>query len=271
VKNSVRRAVFSAFLKLMRPAVRMLLRCGVTWKEASELIKIALVDVASEDLGKHGRPANTSRIALITGMSRREVKRLRDRAANAELLGDAKALGTVNHASRVLSGWHQHRDFLTASGKPRLLSLRGPRSFETLAKRFAPDIPSTVVLKELKSAGAVRETDGGKLRAVERYYMPVLLAPAAIARSGEVLGDFGDTVVHNLFAQQKPTRFEARATNRHIPRRLERAFQRFLEQHAIGFLAEADAWLTAHEAEDPPELAGRLGVGVYMIRHDADD
>ena len=54
VKKSVRRVVFSAFLTLMRPAARMLLRCGVTWKEASELIKMALVAVASEDLGKHG-------------------------------------------------------------------------------------------------------------------------------------------------------------------------------------------------------------------------
>lgn len=267
MKTDIKKVVFSAFLMLMRPVARLLLRCGVTWKESAELVKMALVDVAADEFGKHGRPASTSRIALATGLGRREVKRVRDLLATPTSPRSSHALKTVNHASRILSGWYQDAEF-SARGKPRLLHRDGASGFEGLAKRYAPDIPATAILRELKSVGAVRETPTGRLRATERYYMPTSLATESIARSGSVLTDFSSTVVHNLFADAKPTRFEARATNLHVKRSVARAFQAYLERHAMAFLEEADAWLTDREAPGQEESVIRLGVGVYMIRDD---
>lgn len=267
MNDKTKDSVFAAFLMLMRPAARLLLRCGVSWKEAAELTKMAFVEAAADEFGKHGRPANSSRIALVTGLGRREVKRLRDLIESPAPLDTDSALNTVNQASRLLSGWHQDPDFSTAPGKPKLLAPRGKGSFEALAKRYAPDIPPTVILKELKDVGAIRETAAGRLRALARYYMPSESALESMVRSGSVLADFSTTVVHNLFSGDKPTRFEGRATSLRVKRRAERAFQQYLEREAMAFLEDADAWLTAHEvAADDEEPGTRLGVGVYMIR-----
>jgi len=251
----------------MRPIARLLLRCGMTWKEIAELTKMALVDVAVEEFGKHGRPASSSRIALATGLGRREVKRLRDLLAAPSATTESEALATVNLASRLLSGWHQDPDYTAPGGAPRLLAPQGERGFEGLARRYAPDIPATAILRELKAVGAVRETPAGKLRVLERYYMPTQLATEAVVRSGAVLTDFSATVVHNLLAGEKPTRFEARATNLRVKRAAARTFQAYLERHALEFLEEADDWLSEREAGDD-ESSTRLGVGVYMIRED---
>src|SRR4029079_8584536 len=78
-QDKLRQAAVSAFAVAMRPLARILLRCGVTWKEIAELLKVVYVDVASEDYAKRGRPANASRVAILTGLSRREVRGARDR------------------------------------------------------------------------------------------------------------------------------------------------------------------------------------------------
>jgi hypothetical protein len=266
VKNRDKKIVFAAVLTFMRPAARLLLRCGVTWKELAELMKMALIGVAAEEFGKHGRPANTSRIALATGLGRREVKRVRDLLAGPSPAVGSKALETVNVASRILSAWHQDSDYTTAGGHPRLLGADGSRGFEGLARRYAPDIPVTAILKELIEVGAVRETATGRLRALQRYYMPTQLATERIVRSGAVLGDFSSTVVHNLFAGEQPTRFEARAVNLRVKRGSAKAFQTYLERNAMDFLESADAWLTGRETDDEDDAAMKLGVGIYMIR-----
>ena len=263
----IRRAAFSAFALCFRPLARMLLRCGVTWKEAAELMKIAYVDVATAEYGKHGRPANASRVAILTGLGRREVKRVRDLGVAAH--GSPVApLAKISHASRVLSAWHQDPDFVDAKGGPRLLDVAGERGFTGLAKRYAPDIPSTAMLKELQAVGAVATTPGGRVRAKMRFYRPAALDADALIRSGDVLRDVGGTVAENLFGEEPRTRFEGRATNVRVPRSARRAFREFVEQRGMALLEDADGWLTKHEAKSSADKTGRLGLGVYLIQDD---
>jgi hypothetical protein len=256
---------------LLKPLVRLLLRCGVTWKELAELAKLVYVEVAAADFGKHGRPTNASRIAILTGLSRREVKRARDALGEYEEVG-FMAVERINHASRVLSGWYQDVDFRSAaSRKPRLLALEGDRSFETLSKRYAPDIPPTAMLKELKSVGAIRITPEGKVRALARYFMPMSLDPDAVVRAGSVLGDFAANVVYNrLRTEDEQSRFEGRATNMRVRRVARKAFAKYLEGRGMAFLEDIDAWLSAHEAKNAGEKTDRIGVGVYLIMDDEE-
>lgn len=268
-QDKLRQAAFSAFAVAMRPLARILLRCGVTWKEIAELLKVVYVDVASEDYGKRGRPANASRVAILTGLSRRDVKRARDRLASAA--PDALApLAKMNHASRVLTGWFQDPDFLDAKGKPRLLELAGERGFEGLAKRYAQDIPSTAMLKELKTVGAVATTPQGRLRAKLRYYSPAAPDDEAVLRSGSVLEDLGATVAENLARAEERTRFEGRATNAKIARGARRKFRDYIESRGMAFLEDIDRWLSRHESTDPEEKSVRLGIGVYQIQDDGE-
>lgn len=265
--EKLKRAALASFRMLARPVVSLMLRCGVTWKEMSELLRLVYVEVASEDYGAHGRPANLSRVAILTDMSRRDVRRARE-LLSQESGDELDALLRMSRATQVLTGWYEDRDYLDAKGRPRLLMAEGADGIEGLLKRYAPDIPPTALLKELKRVGAIRETPSGRLRPVSRAFIPSPVAPDAVVRAGEVIGDLSRTIAHNLVRPDQAARFERRATSRSVVRVSRRAFDRYLESRGMEFLEDADAWLSDHETDDADKRMIRLGVGVYLITED---
>lgn len=251
---------------LLRPIARLLLKSGVTWKEFAALAKRAFVDVATDYFGKRGRPTNVSRVAMLTGMTRLEVRRLR---ALTQADPDAPA-GYMSKASRVLSGWHQDPDFVDAEGGPLLLSQEGEgKSFVQLARRYGGDIPPVAVLKELQASGAVVKMPDGRLRAAMRDYLPLPMDPAQIRLWASALTDLGATLEYNLSrAPARPARFERRALNVRVAAQALPAFREFLEREGQAFLERVDDWLTAHAESPSPSRDGvpmRLGCGLYHI------
>ena len=250
----------------MRPIARLLIRGGVPFKDFVDLAKEAYVEVAGRDYGLRGRQTNTARVAILTGLSRKEVTRVR-KALAAERTEETG--GYANHASRVLAGWHQDEDFLDVGGKPLPLNADDTApSMDELLRRYGGDMPAGALLTELKHVDAVRSDEQGRLVANKRYYMPTHLEPSAIDRSGSVIADLAATVTHNLYrGDDVPSRFEGRATNLRVKRKALEAFSRLVEEEGEKLLYAMDDWLTRHEVgEDEPESAGiRLGVGVYLI------
>jgi hypothetical protein len=261
------RPIITACRLWLRPIARWLLRSGVTWKEFAELSREVFVDTATDEFGIRGRPTNVSRVALLTGLARREVRRVQ---ALVRQPRTTSAEDSLNHATRVLSGWHLDADFLEPDGRPRELPASGPApSFEVLLKRYAGDIPTTALVKELVRSRSIEKLPGGTYRVLRRYYMTRQMDGRAVERSGSVLADLATTIEHNLSrGERDPSRFEGRAQNRHVDPRHLPAFRAFVEREAQGMLERVDDWLATHEAESAAGAASlRLGVGVYAI-HD---
>lgn len=174
----------------------------------------------------------------------------------------------MNHATRVLTGWYTDAEFLGDDGAPMALSANGPgASFESLCKRYASDVPSTAMLKELKHVGAVIDGPSANLIVQTRYYMPLQADPEQVLSSGSVLQDLGNTVAHNLFRKHDdPARFERRATNTRVLPAAVPHFQAFLEDEGQAFLERIDQWLSEHDMDDNCTDEGvRLGLGAYWI------
>jgi Family of unknown function (DUF6502) len=265
--DNLKLPVLMACRQLLRPIVRFLIKCGVSWREFSEVAKTAYVEVATAEFGIRGRPTNSSKVAILTGLGRREVARQREMLAETE----QREPTYLNSATRVLSGWHQDADYLDDDGRPREIPAVGtPPSFEDLCRRYGGDIPYSALLKELRAVGAVSRGDDSRLSAQSRVYIPLQVDPAKVLRAGSVLQDIGATVVHDLTVTPKQAlRFERRATNDRIAARHEAAFRAFLEAEGQGFLERADEWLTRHEATEQEIANGealRLGVGVYHLQ-----
>lgn len=247
---------------LLEPLIRLLIKSGVTWKEFSDLAKVKYVQVATEDFGIKGRPTNASRVAILTGLDRRDVSRLRDALAAEQ----PELRGYTSKATQVLSGWYHDAEFAGAEARPRALPLEGETgSFTALVRRYAPGIPPVAMIKELKAAAAVEELDDGSLRALKREYIPQQLDEAKIRLFGSIVHDLGTTLEHNLTRPASlPARFERRAVSMRVDPRVLPQFRALLESEGQAFLERVDDWLTAHEvAPDAPAL--RLGVGVYHI------
>lgn len=247
---------------VLEPVIRLMLRVGITWKEFSELSKAKFVEVATADFGIRGRPTNISRVAILTGLDRRDVKKLRV----AEPTPAAK--GYQSRASQILDAWHHDADFLTVDGKPALLAAEGEGpTFAELVRRYAPALPATALLKELKAAAAVEQLGDGRVRALTRVYVPKDVSAERLKLWSSVLADIANTIEHNLSREQDaPARFERRAVNLRVDRTALPEFRRLVEAEGQAFLERLDDWLSAHQvAADGPDDGIRLGVGLYHI------
>ena len=264
VETEDTRAIHQSCRTLLRPIVHLLLRCGMTWKEFSDLSKRVFVEVATDEFGVRGRPTNVSRVSILTGIARREVARLR----KAEAASDATPGDRTSDATRVLSGWHQDPDYAGPGGAPLALAERGPSpSFETLFRRYGGDTPFQTLLKELKSAGSVTADTQGLLRAARRYHMPAAMSEENIRLFGTNLFDHARTLERNVAGRKDARRFEGYASEERIRAADAALFREFVEDRGQRFLEEIDAWLHRHRAPDnePGVQPVRLGVGVYAI------
>jgi hypothetical protein len=267
----IKRHVLAACRHLLAPIVRLLLRSGVTWGEFAELSKEVFVDVARRDYGIQGRPTNNSRVAMITGLSRREVTRVRD-----VLIGEAQAPEPQSsRVAQVLSGWHVDPEFLDDDGQPMVLPANGERSIDALLKRYAGDLPHGAFLKELQQLGLVEKSANDGFRVLARDYLRGPADPDIVRQLGVALHDHGATLVHNVnIEREEPARFEGMASTPRLAPRYARAFGKFAQERGQAFLEEIDAWLVRHEVKGSDEQEGdnhgvRVGMGVYLIRDDA--
>lgn len=263
----VKSQVLKAFRHLLRPIVRVLLRNGVTWKEFADLGKEVFVDVARNDYGIDGRPTNVARVALMTGLRRHEVTRIKNVLAGDE---DAEE-PAPNRISQILTAWHVDPDFVAADGTPAILPAAGEgASLATLLRRYAGDMPHSAVLKELELLGLVERRKHG-YRVTSRDYIRSAADPNLLRQAAIALHDHATTIAHNVDSKRtEPARFERMATHRALPRRHAKAFRDLLELEGQAFLERIDAWL-AERADKPrkaSERAVRTGVGVYLIHDD---
>jgi hypothetical protein len=260
----------------MEPIIGILLRNGVTYKDLASLCKQIYVEVALKDFGIRGRDTNLSRAALLTGIDRKEVARIKESLKNNDESEESQQ--GHDRMTRVLSGWYQDPDFLDESGKPLVIPTEGDLpSFSQLAKRYGGDMPASAILKELKTGGVIDADDNGNLQVLKRYYVPAQSDPGALLRAGSVLNDLGSTLYHNLYKanaeKNKPLHFERRASNTQIAAEDAEAFRAFVEQEGQAFLEKVDAWLSAHEQSVPDQSDTvskvkpmlRMGVGTYLI------
>ena len=266
-----RNLIEAACRHALKPIVRFLLRNGMTFREFSDVSRSVFVEVASTDYGIGGRPTNASRVSILTGLTRREVKRQRDLLTMAE----HRVEGSENLATRILSGWYHDPDFTDANGKPLELPIDGPvPSFNSLLDRYSGDVPPTAMLKEMKIVGAVSENADGNLRVLSRTYIPAELDNASIRQWSVALHDLGHTINHNTNTKDgHAPRLERMAINPLVQADVAEAFRELVATRGQEFLEQMDNWLSANEPENSnhgSDNGKRLGVGIYFIEDEQE-
>ncbi len=267
----LKKTVLSACRWLLRPVIRMMLKHGVMHREFVELSKTVYVEVARKEYGIRGRPTNVARTALLTGLDRKEVTRIKQGLEGEDPTADF--VTRQDRISRVLTGWHQDPAYTDDSRQPLALLEKGPApSFSDLVKRYGGDVPAITILRELKRVDGVRTTADGRIEALRRNYRPTTADPDAINRAGSVLADIGETVTHNLYHEpDELTRFERRASNRSIPQAAVPKYREFVYAEGQALLERVDGWLAEHEVSVGDTNRGkttRLGLGMYWIQAD---
>jgi len=260
-------AVLGACRLMLEPVARLMLKAGIGFKEFAELGKQVFVDVARRDYGLQGRPTNAARVALMTGLARREVARVRD-TLDEEI---TEAPRSSSRLSEVLSGWHLDPDFTDANGAPLRLPLDGGQaSLNALLDRYGGDIPHGALIKELTQLGLV-SADGDSYQVEARDYIRELSDPDMLRQGGRAMHDHAETILHNVAADRAGApRFERMATQVALAEADARAFEEFLAERGQAFLEEMDSWLSARKSRVQDRARGkyRVGVGMYLIHDD---
>lgn len=268
MRKDTHASILAACRHIMKPLARLLLRYGIGYREFSEVCKSAFVEVASEDYGVRGRAANLSKVAILTGISRKETKRVRDAHSSEPHQPERHGLSP---ASMVLRGWYSDPVYNSDGGSPISLSLDGrPPNLTTLVKRYAGDLPVKAVITELKRVGAVEALPSGKIRPAGRNFIPPNLDGQLFASGATSIHNLIATIANNVASGNQGARFfERYAWSNHLPETTIGVFQSLVAEKGAAFLQFFEAWLTKHENRfmeaDVPANHKEIGVGVYFF------
>ncbi|MGB5709236.1 MAG: DUF6502 family protein [Arenicellales bacterium] len=150
-------ALTRAVKQLLRPLVGLLLDNGLTYSWLTKVLKMIYVDVAESEFGLEQKPQTDSRISLLTGVHRKDVRKLR--SSDKETFDPPTSIFI---GAQLVAIWTTEERFLDTSGKPAPLprlssSLENDdgSSFENLVTLVSKDIRPRAILDEWLRLGAV--------------------------------------------------------------------------------------------------------------------
>lgn len=186
--------VLDAVLRALAPLVRLLLRHGVTYTAFAAALKPVFLQVAQQELAARGMARTDSALTLLSGVHRRDVRRLLRGATDADEVGFDASLGVV---AEVVGRWMSDPAWLGPDDRPRRLPRSGAGSFDTLVASVSQDVRPRAVLDELLRLGAAQEVDDG-VALLEQGFAPRQGLPEMAAVMAANVHDHAAAVAANL-------------------------------------------------------------------------
>lgn len=252
-----------AIIRLLRPVVRLLLKRGIPFSAFAEMAKRAYLEVAEQDFTIEGRKQSASRIAVITGINRKELGRLQ----KAPSVSDEKENKQFNRAARVIRGWVTDEQFTDHQGNP--LTLLFDKDFSDLVRRYSGDMPVRAVLDELLRVGAVQEMPDAQVCLTNPAYIPQMGEPEKLHLLGMCGSDLLDTIEYNLNATTP--RYQRFVAYDNIPPEVMEKLRRLSHRQSQAFLEQVNHWLSQYDCDVNPQQHSehtqrfRAGIGVYYF------
>lgn len=188
-----------ALAQVLLPMARLMIDHGLQLPSMVELLKKALVDEAIGAYGLADKGSSDTRIALLTGVHRKDVKRLREAPVSA-----APASPMVPVASSVVARWISEPRFLNADQSARALA-RTPRrgnagepDFTTLVAEVSRDVGARAVLDELVRLGVVELREDGYVALKSTAFVPHEGLSESFHFLAASVSDHLSAAVHNL-------------------------------------------------------------------------
>ena len=258
-------ALLKAVRRLLRPLVRMLLSHQVTYPYLSNLLKSVYVEVADRDFALPGRSQTISRISLLTGVHRKDVKRLRDEESEHDPIPSTVSLG-----AQVVARWTGLAEYCGADGQPLPLPRQASSglSFESLVESVSKDIRPRAVLDEWLRLGLARveEADDGERVLLEvDAFVPDSGFDEKAFYLGRNLRDHIATAAHNL-AGREPSRLERSVYYDELTQESLRELAELSETRAMEALQAVNRRALALQAQDADRSGAqhRMNFGVYF-------
>ena len=258
------RGLVRAVTEAVRPFVRRLLDRGIALGEVEARLRELWVDVAESELERAGTPASDSRIALMTGVHRKEVRRLRRGATGAGSPGSPR----LHRLTTLISRWEAFagRD---ADGKLRPLPYQAGRSpgFSTLARQVTTDLAPRVLLDELLRTGAARMLDGDRVELLTDSFVPRAADDDRLQILAEDPAELVETMLRNVLGEDEGPLLQRKVYYDNLGRDGSQKLRTEMRREGERFLARVNRLLARYDRDRNPRAPGgerfTAGVGVY--------
>jgi len=259
-------AMDTALRRSLMPLVRLTLGSGLTFQTASDMLKDLFVEAAERDHGLQAKRLTDSRLSVLTGLQRKDVKAVRARLADRH----PSAPATAGPVPRVLSRWRNDPRFQTDAGLPRPL----PRTaedgigFDALVAEISRDVHPRTILDELLRTGAATLTDG--MIHLERTAHLPAAQPDRLGYLGANLGDHGHAAVENVLGPTPAPHFDRAVHYNHLTAEALAELSTLARDLLSDALTQIDARAAALQKAslDAPGQKGRMRAGAYMLMRD---
>lgn len=235
---------------LLRPIVRFCLERAIKFQEFSEVSRHLFVRCAQDSLRKGGHESNVSRVAVATGLRRREVARI-----FSEQDTIAPEPGMLH---KVIGHW-LGSDRFSDHGKPKKLAFKGAGSeFAELVHSVSQDLNAYTVLFELERLGMVRKEESA-LALVKDTLNPGKDVKRSVELLAADMGDLISAVEENVFDEPMVPNHHVKTHYDNIVVEALPKIRKWMLKHGTKFHREARAYLSKFDRDLHPQLRAKAG------------
>ena len=258
-------SLISAVRHILRPIVRLLLSHSITFPFMSNLLKSIYVEVATEEFRLQGKPQTDSRISLLSGVHRKDVKNLRPERALEQTIPPSVSL-----SAKLVKLWTSDPKRLDETGRhrplPRFMSEGGDGSFEELVSSVSKDIRSRVILDEWLRTGIAKIDEEGRVCLNTEAPAKESGFDEKVYYVGQNLHDHLCAALHNLHEQKPPLLESSVHCNALTPESITE-LDSLAKKLGMQLLDEINKRAAELEARDAgkPEAQQRMNFGLYFF------
>ncbi|WKZ56242.1 MAG: DUF6502 family protein [Bdellovibrionota bacterium] len=234
---------------VLKPLLRVCMRSQCTFQSIVDVVKVAFVEAAVEEIERTSTKVNVSRISVLTGLHRKDVTKIF--RAGKTVLRSTEPLMT-----RIIGQWEQDRRFCGKSGRPRVLSCTGDDSeFSRLVRSVTDDVSPGTVLFELERSGvAVRTAHGLKL---SRRTMPTKANERdKVELLGRDIGSMLQACDENLSGPPSPPHAHLRTEYDNVRVSDIPALRAFINRSSEAFHKRIRSFIAKHDLDIRPARNG---------------
>jgi hypothetical protein len=256
----------SAIKHLLRPLVKLMIHYQLTFPYVRELIKEIYVDVAAEMIEKDEQELNNSRLYILTGVHRKDIKRIREQDSTGTETDLNQSLGAA-----LIARWTAQDDYLDENGNPRQLLKTGTDQepgFNHLVESISKDIRPRAMLDEWLRQGII-STQGNSVTLNQAAFVPAQNFDELCYFFDHHLHDHIATSTHNLLAKNEPM-LERSVYYAHLSSESIEKLKQSSQAQAMELLGKINKQAQAlhHLDQSNPQATLRFRLGCYWYQQD---
>ena len=260
--------LLDTLVRVLVPLVRLMIAKGVTFQMASEVLKRAYVRSANEHFVE-GDEASGTKLSLLTGLNRKEIRRLTSDEP------DKERAPMASYATAVAAMWRTNRRWRDREGNPKHLPRRSTGntlSFDDLVRSITTDHRPAAVFDELSRLGFV-ETVGEKVSLITSDFFSSVDHEDKLARPIENIEDHISAAVTNII-EPSPKFLEQSVFSDELSEKSAETLQLLMRdewKRTFNTVLEKAIALEADDAKCNRVTKTRMRVGMYFYSENSKE